>query len=319
MAILIIDDCKDTQMLIKKFLEDDCKANLVFADSGQAGIETLNDEIELILLDIVMPGKDGIETCKEIKSMTAYKDIPIIIVTQHKEIDVLEKAFAAGASDFIGKPFNRIELRARVCSMMMLSKEMKKRQEKELELTKLSTLDGLTGVSNRRYFDQMLEREMGTATRNGTPLSLILFDVDFFKRYNDRYGHLAGDEALKAIAEVSRQQLKRPADIVCRYGGEEFVVLLPDTRIDGAFIVAEEMRRAIEALQLPHEDSEISEVLTVSLGVAELTDAKAETPSMLIKHADAALYHAKNNGRNKTVSYNKELVQCSFLSNTCEL
>jgi diguanylate cyclase (GGDEF)-like protein/PAS domain S-box-containing protein len=173
-------------------------------------------------------------------------------------------------------------------------------QEKE-RLQKLSQLDGLTNIANRRHFDLVLNREVNRARRNKLPLSLILFDIDSFKRYNDHYGHLVGDDCLKRVAEKARALLKRPSDLLARFGGEEFAVLLPETDLYGAEIVAEQLREQIEALEIPHLQSEVSAFVTISLGVSCMTRPSTSDIVPLIERADRALYSAKRQGKNRLI------------------
>ncbi len=303
MAILLIDDCVDTQRLIIKYLENaGITEQIITARSGDEGIAKLSEDIDLVLLDVVMPDKDGIMTCQEIKSNPMYADIPVMFITQNTSLDILEKAFLAGASDFIKKPFDKLELQVRVRSLLRLSHEMKERKQRENELKRLSMIDGLTGISNRRFFDETIEREWRLAVRNGHPLSLILFDIDHFKNYNDVYGHQCGDEALKAIAKASAEELKRPTDVIARYGGEEFAVILPNTNSQGAYYIAECIRKQVESIGIFHSKYQICGATTVSLGVAEIDRSFSNPASIaqLIEKADQALYQAKHMGRNCT-------------------
>ena len=174
-----------------------------------------------------------------------------------------------------------------------------------LELEKLVNIDGLTQIANRRCFNDRLEFEWERLCREQKSLSLILFDIDYFKSYNDCYGHQIGDDCLSAIAQIAKQILCRPADLVARYGGEEFVVILPNTDLDGAIIVAEQIRNAILELNIPHQNSEISDTVTISLGVTSLLPCFAQKSTILIKQADMALYRAKNEGRNRSVIFSE--------------
>lgn len=180
--------------------------------------------------------------------------------------------------------------------------EEKLKEANEL-LNRLSNMDGLTGIANRRRFDEYLNMEWSRGYRNQTPLSLLMIDIDFFKGYNDEYGHQAGDDCLRQISHVLKEKVKRSTDLVARYGGEEFAVILPDTDEQGAFIVAEDIRKGIEALQIPHNQSQISKVVTVSAGGATVIPDVILKPENLITFADQALYAAKQSGRNQVVFY----------------
>jgi diguanylate cyclase (GGDEF)-like protein len=178
-------------------------------------------------------------------------------------------------------------------------------KQANLELEKLVNLDGLTQIANRRCFDDRLELEWERLSREQQPMSLLLLDIDYFKRYNDCYGHQLGDDCLKAIAQTVEQTLCRPADLVARYGGEEFVAILPNTDLDGASIVAEAIRSAIAKLKIPHQNSDISDIVTVSVGVTSLTPNHQQKLSILIKQADVALYSAKQQGRNRAIVFDQ--------------
>ena len=326
MRILIIDDSSTVRLLIQSFLQDAGYADLLTAESAKAAFEILKINpkekqpaakvnIDLILLDVMLPDMDGIEACQIIKAAKHLQDIPVIIVTSLTGVVHLEKAFAAGAMDYVTKPVNNIELLARIRSALRLKQEMdrrKAREQKLLEVTMqleaavgklniLSAQDGLTGICNRRHFDESLLGEWNRGLRSAKPLSLILIDIDYFKAYNDTYGHQAGDECLKAVAQALHGLLKRPADKVCRYGGEEFVAILPETPPKGALLIAEKMRAKTEALNIKHEKSKAGPSLTISLGVAALLPTRDYKPSELLALADKALYQAKNEGRNRVV------------------
>jgi diguanylate cyclase (GGDEF)-like protein len=174
------------------------------------------------------------------------------------------------------------------------------------ELTRLSSLDGLTGIANRRYFDDYLNSELNRAVRNGNKLSLVMLDIDFFKFYNDTYGHQEGDRCLQLVAKMLRETVKRPGDLVARYGGEEFVVVLPETGIEGAARVAENLRFNVANLNIEHRNSKVSDHVTISLGVTSIIPAEASSPEELIAQADAALYHAKDTGRDRVVVYHQD-------------
>ncbi|OEF96741.1 GGDEF domain-containing response regulator [Desulfuribacillus alkaliarsenatis] len=301
MIVLTVDDCQLTQRLIKDVLQENSGIEIRQAFSGEECLEKLSEDIDLILLDITMPGKDGLEICNIIKQKQNYEDVPVMIITQNDDVVTLERAFSVGASDYICKPFNEVELRVRVRSLLQLCKEMKKRKAREEELMMQTMVDGLTGIANRRFLDHMIHREWKLALRNQQPLSIILFDVDYFKLYNDNFGHLAGDEVLKALAITAKKQLKRSSDIIARYGGEEFVVVLPNTPASGAYLVAEDIRKSIEELKIPHLYSLASNKITVSLGIAEYKKCLDGSPDILISEADKALYLAKKQGRNQVV------------------
>jgi diguanylate cyclase (GGDEF)-like protein len=249
---------------------------------------------DLVLLDVMMPEMDGYEVCKQLKANPLTFSIPVIFVTAKNDDASEEQGLEAGAVDFISKPINLKIVRARVKAHIAL-----KRQADILR--NFAFMDGLTGVRNRRYFDEHLEIELARAQRSKQPLSLVLMDVDFFKRFNDRYGHQAGDDCLKRLANLFQSRIKRPADFVARYGGEEFVCLLPETPFEGAYRLAESIRDAVLGCQIPHAESSVSSCVTLSLGVATVISERPATGDELLKLADGNLYQAKNLGRNQVI------------------
>ncbi|MZP31279.1 diguanylate cyclase [Heliobacterium undosum] len=315
MGILIIDDAEDIRLYLQAVLASDGYEVYSTASAREALALLLDGpSIDLILLDVIMPEIDGIELCQRIKSDAAWRDIPVIMVTALTNMEDLDRAFAAGAMDYIIKPVKKRELLARIRSALALKTEMDRRKAREEELLRvtaeleeavrklqnLSSLDGLTGLANRRRFDEYLASEWKRAIRNGTPMSLILFDIDWFKPYNDTYGHIQGDDCLKAIASLMPEVVRRSSDLVCRYGGEEFAVILPDTSQEGALAVAESIRGAVSEAGIEHRQSPLHRV-TVSVGVATAYPSPSSEPKTLIGYADEALYEAKHQGRNRTV------------------
>lgn len=322
MTILIVDDSIHVHHQIKAFLATGGYHELVFADSAVEAFAYLGmmtkpfkaAEADLILMDIQMDDIDGIEAARTIKAKSEYKHVPILMITAEDRDETLEKAFKVGAVDYITKPLRKTELLARVGSFLMLRQETLRRKEREQDLIALaaelrkanSTLsrmaesDGLTGVPNRRFFDETLQREWRRATRSGKTLALLMIDIDHFKLYNDNYGHLAGDQCLKQVSLTMSDVLLRPADFLARYGGEEFAVVLPETDIPGAVHIAAELTDSITALAIPHAFSPVSTLVTVSIGIAAIVPDKDNLkPEILISIADQALYQAKNQGRNR--------------------
>ncbi|HHL2712537.1 TPA: diguanylate cyclase [Yersinia enterocolitica] len=289
--ILIVDDHPiNIQMLYQVFSSD---YHVCMATSGKQALDVcISQHPDLILLDIEMPGMNGFEVCAKLKASPDTQDIPVIFVTAHIDEETETRCFSEGAVDFISKPINRNTVRARVKTHVLL------KAQSDL-LRQLVYLDGLTEVHNRRYFDKQLELEWKLSNRNQTPLSMIMIDVDFFKKYNDLYGHQGGDDCLRRIAKVIRDTLKRPADLVARYGGEEFVCLLPDTELAGAMDVAETIRLQILEQKIPHSDSTAYPFVSVSLGVCCKENNSVDSPSSFLLQADTQLYQAKNSGRNK--------------------
>jgi len=332
MSILIVDDSRFNLLLLKTILQEAGFSDILTAtsaaeafrilgmDDGVQENQTAMTNIELILMDVVMPEIDGIEACRRIKGHERGEDLPVIIVTANTEISVLESAFAAGATDYITKPLNKIELLARIRNALALKREMDRRKQREKELLEvtrkleeanrklkqLSTQDGLTGIANRRQFNQYLAIEWARAARGKFSLSLILIDIDSFKLYNDHYGHLAGDSCLIKVAHVLQNTVKRPTDLVARYGGEEFAVILPHTGLDGASVVAEQMRQRVEEMKIEHLYARSGKHLTISAGVAATVPLPGQDMMQLLQVADQALYEAKRLGGNKVVCASAE-------------
>jgi diguanylate cyclase (GGDEF)-like protein len=266
-----------------------------------------------VLLDIHLPGKDGIMGCRELKQIDQFQDVPVIIISSLEQPENLETAFAAGAIDYLTKPPNRLELQVRVSSALKLKGEMDRRKARERELLemterleeanrklhRLSTRDGLTGLANRHAGNDFLSREWLRAIRERKEFSIIMMDIDCFKLYNDTYGHLEGDDCLKKVATALQQGLHRPADLLVRYGGEEFMALLPETGREGALRVATAMKEEVAAMALPHGSSTVSPRVTVSFGLASVIPDEHMLVEMLIAVADRALYRAKQSGRDR--------------------
>jgi diguanylate cyclase (GGDEF)-like protein len=293
--LLVVDDQAINIQVVHQIFAADCQ--VFMATNGPQALAICKDNPpDLVLLDIVMPGMDGLEVCAKLQADEATRNIPVIFVTAQSDPDQETRGLAAGAVDFISKPVNPAVVRARVRTHLTL------KFQSDL-LRQLVFLDGLTGVFNRRHFDQQLDKEWARATRNESALSVILIDVDFFKRYNDHYGHQTGDDCLRSVAQTLKKAMRRPADMVARYGGEEFVCVLPDTSFQEAMFFAQHLEGQIRALEIPHEDSDISPWVTISLGVAARVESDdigittAADQNELVSSADARLYRAKSRGR----------------------
>ena len=320
MAIVIVDDTIFSLEVIKAFLIKGGYLDLITVKSARELYHLVDGysdrgivEIDLILMDIIMPDVDGIVACRNVKKREWLADVPVIMVTAATDKENLQLAFSAGAMDFIKKPLDSVELLARVRSALRLKHETARRKAREAELIEvtcqlqaanerlqnLSFLDGLTGIANRRHFDQELLQESRRAKREKRSLSLIMLDIDYFKAFNDTYGHLKGDDCLKKIAATLKKVLKRPGDFAARYGGEEFAVVLPNTDDVGAAIIAEELRASIVREGILHINSLCSVYVTVSLGVVTRSAEQDQTPDDLILAADRALYRSKHEGRNR--------------------
>ena len=290
-VLLVVDDQPiNIQALYQAFAADH---QVLMATSGaQALALCAARQPDLVLLDVVMPGMDGHEVCRRMKADEALRDIPVIFVTAHNDEAAETLGLEVGAVDFISKPINPRIVRARVKTHLTL------KAQSDL-LRNWVYLDGLTGVHNRRYFEERLASEWARAARNATALSAVLIDVDFFKRFNDHYGHQAGDDCLRRVAACLRAELQRPADLVARYGGEEFVCLLPDTPLEGALNVARRLGQQVQTLAIEHTRSDVAPQVTVSLGVCTGQATAGRPAAELVRQADAQLYSAKSQGRNQ--------------------
>lgn len=291
-SILIVDDEPSNVQSLANLLKKDYKIRV--AKSGEKALELARSENipDLILLDVEMPEMDGYEVCRRLKEDSRTSGIPVIFVTARHSVEDEELGLNLGAVDYISKPFQPAIIKARVKNQINL-------KVKTDLLEKLSMLDGLTNIPNRRYFDEHLQREWSRTSRDGLPLSLVMLDIDHFKAYNDNYGHGAGDECLRKVAMAISALMRRPGDLAARYGGEEFAAVLPSTDEQGALQVAQGMKDAVDALRLVHEYSPVSNFLTVSLGVGCTYPGPESNTEKLLKTADQALYQSKQEGRNR--------------------
>ncbi len=293
-SILIVDDERlNIDILSHEFHQD---YNILVAKDSKNVFKRLeNREVDLILLDVVLPETDGFEIIRRLKENESTKDIPVIFITSKDKVEDETTGLMLGAVDYIRKPFNMPVVRARVKTQLDL-------QWKTRLLEQLVSIDGLTGIPNRRRVEEVIRSEWKRALRSGTSLAFLFIDIDFFKPLNDLYGHQVGDSCLRKVAQILKTCLQRQEDFVGRYGGEEFVVVLPNTQSQGASYVAESMRRAIEELQIPHQSSPISDFVTISIGVAVTQPQEGiSSPLLLLQFADQALYEGKQNGRNRVV------------------
>jgi len=288
--ILIVDDMPSNIKILGTELQEDY--DIYIANNGEKAIKVAEDILpDLILLDIMMPGIDGYEICNRLKNNSAVHKIPVIFITAKNTEEDEILGLSVGAVDYITKPFRLPIVRARIKTHLEL-----KRKSDLLE--NISSRDGLTGIFNRRQFDLVIETEWNRAIRHARQLSVILLDLDYFKLYNDNYGHLAGDECLKTVAEALSANLKRATDFVARYGGEEFVIVLPETPPEEAFFIGEKLRKVIEGLKIEHKYSAVSNYITISAGAATTVPTSSVEYLVLPEAADKALYEAKQAGRN---------------------
>src|SRR3990172_5856812 len=294
--ILIVDDVPtNIKVLVQALKNPDYE--IMAATNGQEALTIANSERpDLILLDIMMPEMDGYEVCAQLKKNKATEQIPVIFVTVKDEDADEARGLDLGAVDYITKPIRAPIVKARVRNHLEL-----KRQRDLLE--KLSSVDGLTGIPNRRRFDEFMDLEWRRTSRTKSPLSIIMMDIDYFKRFNDHYGHALGDDCLRQVAHTLSNFIKRTTDLVARYGGEEFICVLPLADLKDAVAIANRIRSNVLALEIPHACSSVSEFVTMSLGVATTIPTLDITQGNIIDAADKALYEAKAAGRNQVKGY----------------
>lgn len=301
--ILIVDDDPLAIQVLHNILADlgQCR----FATAGEEALDSLRESAaDLVVLDASMPGLNGFATCRAVKR--EHPDLPVIFVTAAQDPESEVRALEAGAVDFISKPVEPLVVRARVTTQLKL-----KAQNDLLQAMILS--DPLTGIANRRSLDEHVRVEWRRAQRHRQALSLLMIDIDYFKAYNDHYGHLAGDRCLERVADGIAGTLGRAGDLAARFGGEEFAVLLPETSTSDAAVVAENIRATVQGLAIPHADSPVADYVTVSIGVAGevpeiagnsvATGPRGAMEQALFDRADAALYAAKAAGRNRVIGH----------------
>jgi len=290
-TILVVDDDPIILDLIDIMFKDDVK--VLRAENGNYGVEIARTELpDLILLDVRMPNLDGYEVCRQLKEQTETMDIPVVFLTARTETQDEFKGLELGAIDYIAKPIVPQIVEVRIRNHLM----QKKMRD---QLAIMSSVDGLTGLSNRRRFDEYMDQEWRRGGRNEYPISLLMIDVDHFKLYNDTYGQQQGDNCLRAVADEIATHLRRPSDLTARYGGEEFAVVLPDTPLEPAMDLAERIRAGIDGLNMEHTASETADHVTISIGLSSVVPSDEITIESFIEAADKNLYQSKHNGRNR--------------------
>lgn len=314
--VLLVDDQAMIAEGIRRMLADE--ENMVFhycSDPSEAIRMATDIDATIILQDLVMPDIDGMTLVRFFRANDATKEIPIIVLSSKEDPVIKSEAFSHGANDYLVKLPDKIELIARIRShsrhyllqierdaAFFALREMQKQLKKtNAELKRLSSLDGLTGIGNRRTFDETLQKEWSRAARTGEPISLLLLDIDYFKLFNDTYGHQGGDECLQKVAKALESVATRPGDVVARYGGEEFGLILPLTNADGARKLADHLITAVRKLGIHHGASKVSDIVTVSVGVCTMIPEEKGGVEECIEMADKALYQAKEQGRNRAI------------------
>ena len=311
--VLLVDDQRIIAAAVHRLLQGEADIDFHWIACGTDALaEALAWKPTVVLQDLVMPDIDGFEVVQQFRRHEEMQHVPIVVLTSRDDSQLKAQGFATGANDYLVKLPDQVELLARLRyhsaayvrllerneAFHALRESKQKLAEANIKLQQLADIDGLTSLANRRRFDNVLQTEWLRAQRTQKTLSLLMCDIDFFKFYNDRYGHLAGDECLKKVAAVLGASMRRPGDLAARYGGEEFALVLPDTEASGAMALAELCRQQIEALAMPNQPDRN---VTLSIGVASMVPTANAVPLDLIDHADRALYQAKHAGRNKVV------------------
>jgi len=289
--ILIIDDSPEVAKLLYSLLSDMAKISV--ANSGQRGIHLAASlQPTLILLDFQLPDMNGIAVCDLLKKDALLEPIPVMMLTAKCDAETEVSALEAGAVDFLTKPLQALVVRARVSAQLSL-------RQQTLQLQELANVDGLTGLYNRRYCDAALKAELARVSRYGGQLTIAMIDIDHFKDYNDQLGHVQGDICLRRVGQALAEAMRRPGEVLTRYGGEEFVLIAPGTGAQDAMGLGDWMRERVLQLALPHPRSQVSPYVTVSIGLAAWVEGKSDDPVALLALADSALYVAKRQGRNR--------------------
>lgn len=298
MNILVVDDDRFIREILSAVIKE-AGHNPILAGNDEEALPILSEgNINLVLMDVEMPGRNGFELTREIRRRYPDNWFPIIFLSGQSDEKHYEEGIAAGGDDYLTKPVSPIVLTAKIRAMERIANMKKALDDANARLEKLSSQDPLTRLSNRRDLEQNLLKEWKRQQREQSELCALMLDIDFFKPYNDNYGHQDGDECLRQVAKTLRSCLKRSHDILARYGGEEFAIILPETTLDDAQIVAARIVDTLYQRNLPHDFSKVADRVTVSIGVS-CSKFGAETPNGLLKQADEALYQSKENGRNR--------------------
>jgi len=306
--VLIVDDEKMNIMALAHFLKP--QYEIIIASDGVSALAEAEKRIpDIILLDILMPDMSGFDVLVKLKDSNITMNIPVIFLTGLDNVEDEEKGLLLGAVDYITKPFNKSIVKARISTHLKMSNYIR-------TIEKLCMLDALTGLSNRRGFDMRFEAEWGRAFREKKPLGIVMIDIDNFKKYNDTFGHPQGDILIQAISEVLRGTVNRSSDFSARWGGEEFLALLPDTDISGTIKKAEQIRKNVTEIKLQTGNVKLNPdspektpsdiwdkpFATISLGVCSKIPVEGDNPADFLNEADKLLYSAKKNGKNQVCS-----------------
>ena len=314
--VLLVDDQLIIVEAVRRMLSGHADIEFHYVTDPVAAIATARQlQPTVILQDLVMPGVDGINLIRAYRDDASLAQVPVIVLSAKDNPQLKANSFAVGANDYVVKLPDRLELLARIRyhsagyisrlqrdeAFRFLRASQKNLADANIELQKLAALDSLTGIANRRRFDEVLRAEWQRGKRDKKPLSLLMCDIDCFKMYNDTFGHLAGDLCLKKAAAVLTEHLTRPADVAARYGGEEFAIVLPDTDEKGALLIASACRSHVEQLAIDNPRAP-NGIISMSIGLATIVPSHEGSAEGLIAMADKALYQAKHDGRNRVVA-----------------
>jgi len=316
-TVLLVDDQAMIAEAVRRALSSEKDIEFHYCQDPTKAIKLAADINATVLLqDLVMPDIDGLMMVRYFRVNKATAKIPIIVLSTKEEASIKSEAFKLGANDYMVKLPDKIEMIARIRyhsqayitqlerdeAFKALEESKTKLAEANRTLQKLSSLDGLTGIANRRSFDEILQKEWSRAMRAQKSIGLVMLDIDFFKLYNDHYGHQGGDDCLKKVATGLEAAIHRETDFLARYGGEEFSAVLPDTDLKGSVKVAEEMRLAVKDLALKHAASKVTDIVSISIGVSAVIPLQGMNQEIVIAAADQALYKAKEDGRDRVKS-----------------
>ena len=321
--VMLVDDQAMVGEAVRRALSNQPDINFHFCIDPLLALQSAEKiRPTVILQDLVMPGVDGLSLVRQYRDNEATHNIPIVVLSTKEEAAIKSAAFAAGANDYLVKLPDDIELIARIryhshaylnllqrdAAFHALRESQQELVKKNVELSRLINVDGLTGLNNRRYLDEFAEIEWRRAIREQTEFGILMVDVDDFKRYNDTYGHLAGDEVLRSVGRIIKVCTQRPSDIAARFGGEEFIAILPDTSTQGVLVLGEKLCRGVEELGLLHRASTVAEVVTISIGGVSVIPRQGKSLLAAIEVADEALYEAKRSGKNRLVIHDTDLL-----------
>jgi diguanylate cyclase (GGDEF)-like protein len=334
--ILVADDDKTIRLLLRGVMEQDGYRVVEVTDGKQCLEAYMNIKPDIVLLDAILPVMDGFTCCKKLLQiarnnlMSALEDLdtvttsgnsviakmwertPILMITSLDDEESVNRAFEAGATDYITKPIHLAVLRQRLRRLLQQAQVYKQLEAANQALHQMANIDALTGLANRRRFDDYLQTQWMSLAQESLPLSLILCDIDYFKLYNDKYGHPAGDICLQEVGAVLRSRVENNQDLVARYGGEEFAIVMPNTYAVDAMNLAAKIEAGVKDLRILHYGSEVSEYVTLSMGVATTIPTWDSLPLDLITAADKALYEAKAQGRNRVILNKFSVVSCQI-------